>query len=298
MSRDVLASRPWLRRLAFRFAFALGATAPLWFMRLLAYFFGIVTWLADPKGRKTVRRNLAHFIPGSCPEALARCVRRSYVNFALSMAESYQLAHLTPAHFRAPLVTLHDPWNVFAQRPIAGPVILVTIHSNWELAVAMYHHLRLIERIQVIALSHDDAVVDRLFERMRNAISATSLLLDRAPLSSLRALKEGKVLGVVGDRDYTGNGLRIPFAGEPMSMPVGSAALAVQTQARIVPCLIGRQGTSCFKIIVGRPLSPAGAASKTDQVDRLTRKLASTFARFIAAAPAQWVAFHDAWKAG
>jgi KDO2-lipid IV(A) lauroyltransferase len=296
LSRDVLADRPWLRRFAYRFAFLLGALAPLWFMRTLAYFLGVATWLGDKRGRETVRRNIGHFIPDSCPDALSRCVRRSYINFFLSLAESFQLAHLKPAHFKQPLVTLHDPWRVFAERPIKGPVILVTIHANWEMAVGIYHHLNLIDQIEVIALSHHDQVIDRLLEQRRNALAAKSLLLDHAPLASLRALRDGKVLGVVGDRDYTGSGLTLPFAGEPMSMPVGSAALAVQTQARIVPCLIGRSGACRFKVIVGRPLTPSGVASKTQQVDAMTRALAATFARFICAAPSQWVAFHDAWR--
>jgi phosphatidylinositol dimannoside acyltransferase len=295
LSRDIFAKRPYLRRFLYRFFFTLAAFMPSFVMRSIAYGAGVLYYLFDHNGRRTVRRNLAHFVPQSCPEALGRAVRRSFINFTLSLSEALMLPFLGRKHFIPPRVTLHDPWRVFADRPIDGPAILATVHCNWEIALGLYHHLGLITGVEVIALSHGDDDIDAMFERMRNAVHGHSLLLDRAPLASLRALRDGKILGVVGDRDYSGNGVRIQFAGETMSIPVGSAALSTQTNAPIIPCLIARRGTTGFDIFIAKPLRPDPTLSKTDQVTALTRALTANFVRFIAAAPSQWVAFHDPW---
>ena len=296
MSRDVLAGYPRLRLLVYRCKSAIARTSPLWLGRILAYGVGTVLWAFDARGRKVVARNLAHFIPVRCPEARARAVRRNYIAFSWYIYESFRLHRLPPAFFRPPALTITDPWGVFAQRPLRTPAILVTVHSNWELITAAIYHLGLIERVEVIALSSGDRAIDALFERMRNAVGAHSLNLDQAPLGALRALRAGKILGVVGDRDYTGNGLRVPFAGEAMSLPLGPAALAVQTHAPIIPMYLARRTHTSFSLVVGRPIHADPTCSKADQVVALTHQLAAVMVRFIVAAPAQWISFHDAWR--
>ncbi len=294
-SRDLFGPRPRLRRLVFRIAFGLAGTLPLWCTRTLAYFIGSIGWWLDTRGRPIVRRNLAHFIPAQCPEALSRAVRRSYVAFNWSMAESFALSRFSAASFAVPTVTLVDPWGVFAHGPLRGPAVCATIHCNWELFAAVCHHLGLITGVHAIALSHGDAAIDALFERARNSAGCRSVLLDRAPLASLRALRDGHILGIIGERDYTGNGVPVRFAGEVTSIPIGPAALAVQAQAPVVPLFLARRSATRFVLIAGKPLRSDPGAPKSAQVAALTAQLARLYARFIAAAPAQWVAFHDAW---
>jgi KDO2-lipid IV(A) lauroyltransferase len=296
MSRDVLSSHPRLRLLVYRSKSAIANACPLWLGRTLAYAVGLVLWGADAGGRKVVRRNLAHFIPARCPEALARAVRRNYIAFSMYIYESFRLHRLPPQFFKAPQLTLVDPFGVFKERPLRTPAILVTVHSNWELIAAVIHRLGLVEQVEVIALTSGDRAIDTLFERMRNAVGAHSLSLDQAPLGALRALRAGKILGVVGDRDYTGKGLRLPFAGEMMTLPLGPAALAVQTHAPIIPLYLGRRSATSFTLVVGRPIRADPGKPKASQVIGLTARLAEVMARFIATAPAQWISFHDAWK--
>lgn len=295
MSRDVLSASPALRRFGYRLAFVLGRWLPMPLGRLLAYACAQMSWLIDERGRAVVRRNLAHFLPRACPQALDRAVRRNYVAFWWSLYETFHLTAQDRDWCRPPRLELIDPFGVYAKRPLSGPLIMVTVHANWELAVAAHHALGVFEAIEVISLSHDDPEVDALFERMRNAAGGRSLLLDRAPLASLRALRAGKVLGIVADRDYTGSGVPLPFAGEPMLLPVGPAALAVQTGALIVPAFCVRRSPSRFAVIVGRPMRADPARPKNAEVERILRETAHTMLRFIGAAPSQWVAFHDAW---
>ena len=298
MSRDLFADRPRLRLLLYRAKVRVANACPLWLGRTIAYAVGTLLWACDARGRVTVRRNLAHFLPARCPEALARAVRRSYINFGWYLAESFRLSRLPASFFRAPRLTMVDPWGVFANRPLHGPAILVTVHSHWEVLAAVTHRLGLITGAEVVALGSGDPRIDALFERQRNAVGTRSLLLDRAPLGSLRALKEGKILGLLGDRDYTGHGLAVPFAGEPMALPLGPAALAIQTRSPIIPLFLARSGPTRFTLIVGQPIHADPELPKNQQAELLTRRLACTMLRFIAAAPAQWVAFHDAWRPG
>jgi lauroyl/myristoyl acyltransferase len=295
MSRDVLGTHPRLRVLVFRAKFTIASACPMWLGRLLAYTVGTLLWAGDAGGRKVVRRNLAHFIPPRCSEALSRAVRRNYISFCWYIYESFRVHRLPPQFFQPPHLIMVDPWGVFAQRPLRTPAILVTVHINWELTAAAVHHLGLAEAVDIISLSSGDSTIDALFERKRNAVGMRSLSLEQAPLSALRALRAGKILGLVGDRDYSGTGLLVRFAGDLLRLPLGPAALAVQTHAPIIPMILVRQGHTRFKLVIGRPIHGKPGVAKNAQVTVLTEQLAATMTRFIATAPAQWVSFHDAW---
>ena len=145
----------------------------------------------------------------------------------------------------------------------------------------------------MVSRSNLHSEVDDLFDRMRAGHGASSLLLDKAPLASLRALRNGEILGIVADRDYTGNGLAMDLAGRKMPIPVGPAALSVQTGAPIIPMLLARRGTSAFSLIVAKPIKADNLTNKTAQMPDLLSQLAKTMDRFIHAVPSQWMAFHD-----
>jgi KDO2-lipid IV(A) lauroyltransferase len=294
MSRDVLARHGAFKRVVYRLMDAVANRAPMPVTRVLALLVGTITWALDPRGRAVVRRNLAHFIPAACGEARARAVLAAYRSFAVQLSEGFRLGRLPESYLER--LRLVDPWKVFAERPLRGPAILVTVHANWELMLAAVQRLKLIEQVEAIALSHGDPRIDHLFERKRAAVGCRSLLLDRAPLAALRSLKADRILGILADRDYTGNGVRVPFAGAPLSLPPGPAALSVQTGAPVVPMLLLRVAPTAFAVVVAKPLRADEALPRPQQVLDLTDRLARTMVRFIAAAPTQWVSFHDAWK--
>lgn len=296
MSRDVLGKTPRLRQWIFKATLALARAIPLPAGRLLAYGIGHIMWLCDPRGRKVVERNLAHFIPGRCREALTRSVRRNYVIFCLYLYESFRVDRLPARYFTAPRLTVSDPFGVFSTKPHPGPGMLVTVHSNWDLIAAVCERLGWTSGMDVVALSSGDPVIDGIFAGLRRHSRAESLALDRAPLGSLRALKAGRILGLVADRDYTGHGMRLPFAGETMSVPLGPAALAVQTGAVIIPIYLARRGFTRMHFQVGRPLRANINAPKQQEVERLMKELVAVMTRFIATSPAQWISFHDGWK--
>ncbi len=293
-----MAGHPWLRRFTFRALAVISRSFPLAAVRFAASGVGYFAWWFDAPGRKIVARNQAHFVPAASPEARTRTVRRHYQFFALMFSESLRLDTLPNSAMGPERLKLVDPYKVFATRPLAGPAILVTVHANWELMLAAVHRLGLVTEVDAIALSVGDPEIDLLFHRSRSGVGCRSLLFDRAPLAALRALKAGRIVGIIADRDYGGNGLRVPFAGEPLAMPLGPAALAVQTGAPVVPMFLARRGPGDLLLIVGKPLHPRADSAKDAQVVELTRRLAAELVRFINAAPPQWIAFHDAWAAG
>lgn len=292
MARDLLARLPNLRRAAMRACAGFADRAPLGLSRTIAYSIGFTAWLIDARGRRTVRRHLAAAVPD--PVALRRAVRRSYTEFALTLAEAARLHRMPAAWLKPPYLDIHDPWRVFAAPPLRGPAILVSVHSHWDMLAAVCHRLGWVPESLAPALAYGDPALDRWLADRRGRWGCRTVATDRAPLSLLRALREGRTLGMLVDRDYTGRGLAARFMGRRTRLPSGPAALAVQTGAPVIPLFLARRSPSSFALIVGRPLRPDPGLPRGEQVADLTRRIAASTTRLLAAAPAQWVAFHEA----
>lgn len=298
LSRDILERSPRLRRATYRALFAVVPLVPLRLCHLAAYLIAVVAWFVDHRGRRTVGANLAPLIASRSHGPLRRAVRRSYICFAFSMAEGLHLHRLPPRLLRAPGLRITDPWGVLAQPPLRGPAIMVTLHVNWELSPALLHQRGELEQLHALSLSHGDELIDALYDRYREAAGVRSLWLDRAPLASLRALGRDAVLGIVGDRDYSSNGVAVRVCGRELRIPVGPAALAVQSGAPVRPTVLMRRGTSGFHMLLGRPIVARHDAPKRREIARICDELAMWYERCLRAAPAQWVAFHPVWGGG
>ncbi len=289
MARDLFARLPNLRRLGMRGVAGAADAMPLGLARLVAYTVAMTAWLVDARGRSVLARNLSAAVPSGDP--LRRAVRRSYTEFALTLAEAARLHHdgwLGPG-----VITVHDPWRVFAARPLRGPAILATVHSHWDMLAAALHRLRMTDGLLAPTLAYGDPSLDRWLAERRGRWGCRTVTLDRAPLALLRALKDGQVLGLLVDRDYSGRGLPGHFLGRPTQLPSGPAALAVQTGAPVIPLLLARSSPGTFALLVGRPLRPDARLPRGAQVAELTHRIAAATSRLMSAAPAQWVSFHE-----
>ena len=296
MSRDVLQRSPRLRRATYRLLFTLVPLISLEACRFIAWLGATVFWFLDARGRRVVGANLAPLIASRSHDALRRAVRRSYLCFTFSLAEGLHLHRLPPAMLTAPGYRVTDPWRMLADPPLRGPLIMATLHMNWELAPALLHQRGELELLHALSLTHNDEEIDSLYDRYRAAAGVRSLWLDRAPLASLRALAEGAVLGIVGDRDYTGGGVAVAVCGRTLRIPVGPAALAVQSGATVHPSVLARRGLSRFHLLLGRPIQARPGLPKREEIRRICDELARWYERVLRAAPAQWVAFHPVWE--
>ncbi len=294
MSRDLMAASPYLRRMVHMAIFLLVRAIPLSLGRFLARALATVLWFCDRPGQRAVAANLASVLPSRCPQAIRRAARQTYAACAVSVVESLHMRDLAPAFAQAELI---DPWRLRDRGLLRGPCIMTTVHINFEVCCGYWLLTRAIEGVSAISLSTGDPVLDDMVYQYRAGYGCCSLVLDKAPLGSLRALRQGAIVGIIGDRDYSGHGASCRFLGHSYRLPVGPAALAVQTGCPIYPALLVRRQHTAFTALLARPLIPDPSRPADAEVQRLVQELADIYGRFIRAAPAQWIAFHRLFAA-
>lgn len=110
----------------------------------------------------------------------------------------------------------------------------------------------------------------------------------------LTALREGRLVALVADRNIGGRGIEVEFFGERTSLPAGPAVLALRTGAVLLPGASYFRSGGGHRVVVRPPVTvpPAGTPRR---VGVMTQELAHRFEDLIREAPTQWHLVQPNW---
>ncbi|WP_306364023.1 phosphatidylinositol mannoside acyltransferase [Nocardia sp. CC227C] len=241
-----------------------------------------------------LRRNLARVLsttPERVPDELVRASVRSYARY---WCESFRLPSMDPVgladHIESVATGLDHIHDAVAGG--RGAVLALPHSGNWDLAGVW-----LVQRVgspTVVAERLRPEALYQRFVRFREGLGFEIVPLTGGatpPFEQLAArLRQGRMVGLLGERDLTGSGVPVDFFGEPARMPAGPARLAIDTGAPLLPvhCWFTPDG---WGFHVDAPIDTARG------VRHATQALADRFAAGIAAHPADWHMLQPVWTA-
>ena len=205
---------------------------------------------------------------------------------------------------RAPLVdsrylerhlVIEDRSQVEAVLTAPGGKLFVGMHLSWFELPALIA-AQLTGRPAVVpseTLADPDLQAYLVGTRERLGLHLIGLGEARRTLAN--ALRDGEIVGLLGDRDLTGGGIETELFGAAAPLAAGPALLALETGA--TPNVFGvwrdDAGTYHARMEVV-PLPAEG--TRRERVNAYLAAEARAFERHIAAAPEQWLAvFHPIW---
>jgi phosphatidylinositol dimannoside acyltransferase len=100
-------------------------------------------------------------------------------------------------------------------------------------------------------------------------------------------LRAGGIVVLVADRDMTGSGQEVEFFGERTKMMAGSAALAIQTGAALMPVVLWFT-ESGWGVRIGDEIPVPATGTRTEQRAAMTQQVARFFEDGIREHPADW----------
>jgi lauroyl/myristoyl acyltransferase len=109
------------------------------------------------------------------------------------------------------------------------------------------------------------------------------------------ALGRNRFVALVADRDFGGRGVEVEMFGRTRRMPAGPALLSITTGAPLIPSPVYTTEHGC-RVHFHEPLRVQPTGERKRDVLTLTRMLAASFERSIAAAPADWHMFQPGWE--
>ncbi|MGA2307263.1 MAG: phosphatidylinositol mannoside acyltransferase [Acidimicrobiales bacterium] len=257
-------------------------------------------WGGDARAmnERHMRRVLAsECVPGVEPDAalVRRLSRRSYRATGRYWLEGARLPYTPPDTVRGRMIFEGEGEAVVRATMAEGRgVVMALPHvGSWEwggtwLALEGMPMTAVVERVEP----------ERLFEwfvDQRREMGLTAVPLGGSGPVLVRALKNRALVGLVSDRDLSGNGVDVEFFGERTTLPGGPATLALRTGAVLLPVVVYSGPGNWHTGVVHPPLDTTRSRSLRADVARLTQELATCFEGFIRRHPEQWHLYQPNW---
>jgi KDO2-lipid IV(A) lauroyltransferase len=152
--------------------------------------------------------------------------------------------------------------------------------------------------ISVLIKHMRNPYIDRDLLCIRQSLGADVLDIDYAGREILGSLKKNRIVCILGDQDVgLMRGTIVDFFGHPTSTPTGTARMAIQTGAPVLPCYIYRKENGTHVLDVEPPLEvDCSRNMREKEIKRVTQEISLILEGWISAHPEQYFWVHRRWK--
>jgi len=176
--------------------------------------------------------------------------------------------------------------------------ILLTAHAgNYELGGVLLRSRNL--KVHAVYKPDRFEAVERLRESMRAQGGVVGIPVDGVGFSTLplvKLLREGALVGMQGDRDFSLNGVPMPFFGREVPFPRGPWELAAMTGAPIITTFFFTDEERRFHAHFGEPMHILGGrGERMAAIEAGMRTYVADLEALIRRHPSQWYCFYPFW---
>jgi KDO2-lipid IV(A) lauroyltransferase len=244
--------------------------------------------------REMVVRHQRRVRPDLTPDELEHAVDEVFRSYTQYWIESFRLPGTPARVLDAGLVT-EGFEHVRAAYDAGNGVITAMPHLGaWEWAAFWLTACQDIDVTTVVEPVKPPELAEWFIElRERLGMEIVPLGPDSGPRVA-RALKSGRLLSLVCDRDIAGGGVEVEFFGERTTLPAGPATLALRTGAPLMAATCYFEGDG-HRGVVRPPIDTTRQGKLRDDVARITQVLAHELEELIRLAPEQWHLLQPNW---
>ena len=260
--------------------------------RRVFQFFADLAWRREGPLVRQLEANLVRVLgpdaDGSTLRAVSRQGMRSYARYWLEV-------------FRLPVMPIERLVNgMRAEGPFdeafgylaegRGVVFALPHTGNWDQAAAYIMAKGAGSITAVVERLKPESVYEKFFA-FREGLGMEVLPASGGarPFGILaQRLRAGRVVVLVADRDVTGTGIEVDFFGEKCMMQPGSAALAVQTGAALMPVILWFAGDDGWGVRIGSAIPVPSLPTRKESVAAMMQEVAKFFEDGIREHPQDW----------
>ena len=245
--------------------------------------------------RQRVYENLCSSLDINEPKQIKKIANGCFQHLGKSVVEVMRFPKLTRQRINQ-FVTFSGREYLDAALAAGKGVIILTAHfGNWELLGAS---LTLNGYpLNVIARPLRKEQLEKFIRTYREAVGMRVIYNRGAAVKqALRCLKKNEMLGILPDVDTKVDGVFVDFLGRLAYTPYGPVALAIKTQASLLPTLIIRQPDDTHHVVIEKPLQLQLTGRKDIDFMVNTQRFTKVIESYIRAHPTQWIWMHPRWK--
>ena len=279
----------------YRIGYFLVNSLPLRFSYGLASLLADICYLTRRRDRESIIKNLKTILGGQGDRRLLKKMSRElYKNFAKYLVDFFRFSKIDNEYLKK-FVKVDGVHNIDAALAKGKGGILVSAHiGNWELGGSVVSMIGY--PLSAVVLPHRNKKIDAFFRSQRLIGKFKPIEIGAAVKECYHVLRANKLLALLGDRDFTKNGLMLDFFGKKTLFPKGPAVFGYRLGSAIVPTLMVREQDDTFRLIFEEPIYADRQKPEDEAVLELTKRCASIIESYVRRYPTQWYIFKDMWN--
>lgn len=248
-----------------------------------------------PRDRRAVINNLTTVIgPSADDRTIARMAKDVFRNFAKYLVDFFRSQKIDKDYLKRN-VKIEGSGNIDDALAMGKGVIALSAHiGNWELGAFVTAMIGY--PINAVVLTHKNKRINDFFTRQRLMGNMKPIEMGASLKSCYRALGNNELVALLGDRDFTKNGISVDFFGKKAIMPKGPATFSYRLGSPIVPIFLVREPDNTFRYFVEKPIMCAPGLDEETAVKELTTRCSSVIEACVKKYPAQWFVFRNIWN--
>lgn len=246
--------------------------------------------------RRVVVRQVAAAFPELDERQVRALARRAYAHLGRVAIETALVARLGRDGVLSLFEEQEDDFALVQRRMAEGRgVIAFTGHvGNWELAGA-YLAARGIP-IDAVARRMNNTLFDAYLNQARTDVGMTVVYDDEAVRRIPRAMKQGRLVGLVADQGVMGLASTfVPFFGRPAKTPRGPAVFALRYKVPILFISALLQPSGKYRLFV-EEIPAVDTGDRDADVDATVARFTASLERMVRRYPEQYFWHHRRWK--
>jgi KDO2-lipid IV(A) lauroyltransferase len=250
---------------------------------------------ASAKQRLIALHNLRRAYPEKSIDEIEEIAKRVYRHMGIVTAELFEMPYITRETL-AEWVTVEGLEHVEAALTKGKGVLSIVAHfGNWELMTVAVPLL--IRPMQIIYRPLDSPIMDNLLGWSRTKHGNSLIPKGGSGRRIIRLLKENNAIGILSDQNVDKNeGVFVDFFGRPACTSVGTAVLAMQSGAPVMPAFMPRMPDGRYKLIILPAVEITQAGDYESDLFVNTQRFTKVVEDMVRKYPDQWFWIHQRWK--
>lgn len=279
----------------YRIGLFLALALPIRVSYALACVLSDIFYYVSRRDRRAVISNLTTVLgPSAGDRAIAAAAKEVFRNFAKYLIDFFRSQKIDSDYLKRN-VKIEGSENIDAALAAGKGVIMLSGHiGNWELGALVTSMIGY--PINAVVLTHKNKRINDFFTSQRLLGNVKPIELGAALKSCYRALKNNELLALLGDRDFTKNGIAVDFFGKKTMMPKGPATFSYRLGSPIVPVFLVREPDDTFRYFMEKPITCVPDLDEETAVRELTARCSGAIESCVKKYPAQWFVFRNMWN--
>ncbi len=287
--------------LIYKFFCFLGVHLPLPLSYFIAGILARIKYVFSPSLRKQVRENIRITLSWRKEKKgieysyndVVKITKKAFLNFARYLTDFFNIPEWDRRRVDKKVVL--EKFNILDNALSKGKgVIALTAHiGNWELAGIVASILGY--KISAIAIPYFSPSITKIYVERRRGKGVDVILTGSNPKYIIKALKENRILAILGDRVFTEKGMKVEFMGREVLFPRGPATLAIKTGAEFIAGFLIMEKNG-YRMFFREIETPPFHLSEEEKIKFLTQKGATLIEEVILSYPSQWLNFSNVWE--